>query len=44
MRPSSAVDGRGFFGDWDAGMEGFEAPAVGYDADRSYDALYTGTA
>ena len=31
-----------FFGDLDAGMEGFEAPAVGYDADRSYDALYTG--
>ena len=31
-----------FFGDMDAGIEGFEAPAVGYDADRSYDALYTG--
>ena len=31
-----------FFGDMDAGIESFEAPAVGYDADRSYDALYTG--
>ena len=30
-----------FFGDLDNGIESFEAPALGYDADRSYDALYT---
>lgn len=30
-----------FFGDLDNGIESFEAPAIGYDADRSYDALYT---
>ena len=31
-----------FFGDLDAGIDSFEAPAVGYDTDRSYDNLYTG--
>ena len=31
-----------FFGDLDKGIETFEAPAVGYDVDRSYDSLYKG--
>ena len=31
-----------FFGDLDNGIESFEAPAVGYDIDCSYDNLYTG--
>ncbi len=31
-----------FFGDLDKGIGTFEAPAIGYDADRSYEALYTG--
>ena len=31
-----------FFGDLEQGIESFEAPAVGYDTDRSYDNLYTG--
>lgn len=31
-----------FFGDLEKGIETFEAPAVGYDVDRSYDNLYTG--
>lgn len=31
-----------FFGDLDGGIDSFEAPAVGYDTDRSYDNLYTG--
>ncbi|MBB3172143.1 4Fe-4S dicluster domain-containing protein [Parvibacter caecicola] len=31
-----------FFGDLDKGIESFEAPAIGYDVDRSYDNLYTG--
>lgn len=31
-----------FFGDLEQGIESFEAPAVGYDTDRSYDSLYTG--
>lgn len=30
-----------FFGDLDKGLDTFEAPAVGYDVDRSYDNLYT---
>ena len=31
-----------FFGDLEQGIDTFEAPAVGYDVDRSYDNLYTG--
>ena len=31
-----------FFGDLEQGIESFEAPAVGYSADRSYDGLYAG--
>ncbi len=31
-----------FFGDLEQGIDSFEAPAVGYDVDRSYDNLYTG--
>ena len=31
-----------FFGDLDQGIESFEAPAVGYDTDRTYDGLYAG--
>ena len=31
-----------FFGDLEKGIETFEAPAVGYDTGRSYNALYTG--
>ena len=31
-----------FFGDLEQGIDSFEAPAVGYDTDRSYDNLYTG--
>ncbi len=31
-----------FFGDLDKGIGSFEAPAIGYDVDRSYDNLYTG--
>lgn len=30
-----------FFGDLEKGIETFEAPAVGYNVDRSYDNLYT---
>jgi Fe-S-cluster-containing dehydrogenase component len=31
-----------FFGDLTKGIESFEAPAVGYDTDRSYNTLYAG--
>ena len=31
-----------FFGDLEQGIDSFEAAAVGYDTDRSYDNLYTG--
>ena len=31
-----------FFGDLEQGIDTFEAPAVGYDVDRSYDNPYTG--
>ena len=32
-----------FFGDLDEGIASFEAPAVGYETDRTYDSLYEGT-
>ena len=31
-----------FFGDLDEGIASFEAPAVGYETDRTYDSLYEG--
>ena len=31
-----------YFGDLEQGIDTFEAPAVGYDVDRSYNNLYTG--
>ena len=33
-----------FFGDLEQGIDTFEAPAVGYDVDRSYDTCIPATA